>query len=126
MDRDLMEKLRRAMRRGVDISGWEIVPSWIETTDHPHIHLDEMDVERFVVSVTIESHGDGKEGWELRALLLCSEEEGRRPFVDHVILEEESWWAGPSRRKYKYLVPADETAAIAVPLLERAGLLDEE
>ena len=119
---DLVEKVRRIARRGIDISGWEIVPSWIEATDHPHIHLDEMDVERFVVSVTLNSHGDNKEGGELRALLLCSKEEGRRPFVDHVILEEESWWAGASRR-YKYLVPADE---IAVPLLERAGLLDEE
>ena len=120
---DLMEKVRRAMRRGIDISGWEIVPSWIERSDHPHIHLNDMDVERFVVSVTLNSHGDDKEGGEVRALLLCSKEEGRRPFVDHVVLEEETWWAGPSWHKTSILVPAEE---IAVPLLERAGLLDEE
>lgn len=123
---NLMEEVRRAMRRGIDISGWEIVPSWIEVTEHPHVHLDDMDVERFVVSVVIESHGDEKEGGELRALLLCSTEEGRRPFVHHVLVVDEAWWAGPSRRKYTYLAPANITATIAVPLLQRAGLLDEE
>ena len=124
---DLTKRLRCMARRGIDISGWEVVPSWIERSEHPHVHLDDMDTERFVVSVAIESHGDDKEGGELRALLLCSQEDKeRRPFVDHIVVEDEAWWAGPSWRRYRYLAPADTVREVAVPLLKRAGLLDEE